>query len=195
MSQILDKVENKTLNDAIKALNDMKDGAGNPLFTAGNRVPYIGKKKEERLQLFTEAYENLLERPDAKDLGFPKDVLDFYSWYYADELDQTPAPEQPKTEPVPAPEPAPEPVKTAEPAPEPVKEKPKLKARYMELVTEGKHTVKAIKETLQIEFPDKAKSTINTYVTDSQSEKYAPKMFGPSKRVQKDANGILTWIS
>lgn len=212
----ISNVDNGALNEAIKALNGIVDAEGKNVI---EKIRFIGVKKEERVEKFATAYEAIAGRPDIESLQFPEVASNFYSDLFADELGgQDPqvtaataqAAEAPaaasaaEAAPAASPGTATAPAATAAPATKPAGEKKKggnlpkpkpskAKADLAAMITEGKWTRKEICDTVHAQNPDKARSTITTYMADSLNPKYSFGLHGEGKVAVVGEDSIVRW--
>lgn len=202
----VDQLDNAQLNNAIKALNGMVDTADNKIFEKAIR--FIGVNKETRVKTFVEAYEATANRADAENLIFPDEAVEFYTLLFADELEggeeesgeeatnaggeaveEEKKEEEKKETPKKTPPKKTEGKSKTPPAPK----KSEVKELVAKLIGEGKWTRGQVLDKTCEKHPDKARSTVRTYITDSLSEKYSEQYFGPGKRAQIDDKGIMSW--
>jgi len=156
--------------------------------------------KETRIASFVENYEAFAQREDSGDLKFPAEVTSFYTDLFADELPggggtedtgATEGTEDTGKKKEPDPSKPPQPPAGKKPAPKP--QVSKVKEMVGKLIGEGKWTRKQILDKVATKHPEKAVSTIRTYITDALSETYSERYFGEGKRAVMDDKNIMSW--
>lgn len=168
----LEEIKMGDLRGAVKALNDTG--------LLEEKIRVAGVKKEEIVEKFTKTIEAM---EDGAEL--PGTVVDFYNDLYSDEADGDPDPE-------------PEPEKEKAKSKKETKKAPAKKASpaaterrnfIAGLIKQKKFTKKDIVAQTMEKFPQFAKATISTEITDGQNEKY--NRFG--SLVVKSEEGILSF--
>ncbi len=208
--QDIKSIDNKQLNNAIKLVNGIVDKEGKVLI--GDKIPFIGKTKVVKVEAFSDAYQKLYDLSESgTEFDFPQEVMDFYAGIYADDLDESEdgaektkidsgaesdkdkvTPEKKEDEKkTPAKTKTKSSGKKKDKAPKEKKPKAKsaVKLFISDRIGEGKWTKKEIVDKAVTKFPDKAISTIQTYLADGFSEKYCPF----EKLVVKNDEGILSF--
>ncbi|KKM66286.1 hypothetical protein LCGC14_1482690 [marine sediment metagenome] len=196
-------IDNKQLNEMVKMVNGIVDEEDNPRI--GEKIPFIGKTKEFKIEAFSTAYDKLYALLDGgAEFEFPQEIQDFYADLYADEIAESGGTEgPPATGPV-------EPEKKKKPAAKatakatpkkttpkkaaaPKEKKPRavsaVKLFISDRIGEAKWTKKQIVDKAVAKFPDKSISTAQTYISDGFNEKYCPF----DKPVVKNDEGILSF--
>lgn len=181
-----DKIDNTKLNNAIKALNEFVNPDGQPYI--GTKIQFVAKKKEARVTAFTESYEALANRFYDENDDFNEDIPDavtnFYTVLYPETqkddagggTDGTPKGDGKNT---PSAGSTPKNTgggtsskKKTTGTPAAKRGPSEVKAFLIAKIEEAKWTRKQIIDNAVAKFPDKAKSTISTYISDGFSEKY-----------------------
>lgn len=175
-------IDNTALNNAIKALNGLADAEGK--LYIGKKIGFIGVKKETKIESFTTAYEELVNKiydeKEPLELELPDEVTSFYTVLYPEAADgnvsedsagqdtntgTAPDDNADKNTKKPAPKKDTK-KKTAPKGPSPIK------LFISDLVEKGEFNRKQVVDKTVAKFPEKAKSTISTYISDGMNEKY-----------------------